>query len=54
MTPLGYVAHVVPSGVDKKVSEGEQSVRLCNYTDVYYNDHIVADLDFMEATASAT
>ena len=34
---LGDVADVKVSGVDKKTNEGEISVRLCNYTDVYYN-----------------
>jgi len=27
-------------------------VRLCNYTDVYYNDEITGDLDFMRASAT--
>lgn len=40
------------SNVDKQSSEGELPVRLCNYTHVYYNDRITADLDFMEATAT--
>jgi type I restriction enzyme S subunit len=29
-----------------------QEVKLCNYTDVYYNEFITADLPFMQATAS--
>lgn len=29
------------SNVDKHTKEGELFVRLCNYTDVYYNEHIV-------------
>jgi type I restriction enzyme S subunit len=40
------------SNVDKKTVSGERSVRLCNYTDVYYNERITAELPFMEATAS--
>ncbi|MCT1654600.1 restriction endonuclease subunit S [Brachybacterium muris] len=40
------------STVDKKSHEGEAPVRLCNYTDVYYNDEITGDIDFMPATAS--
>lgn len=43
---------VLTSNVDKKAEDGEQSVRLCNYTDVYYNDEITSDLDLMVATAS--
>ena len=34
---LGDVADVIVSGVDKKTKDGEEKVRLCNYTDVYYN-----------------
>lgn len=49
---LKRLASVSPSNVDKKVHDGQASVRLCNYTDVYYNDVISADMDFMEATAS--
>lgn len=50
--PLGYVADVRSSGVDKKISEGETPVKLCNYTDIYYNSVISEQIDFMVATAS--
>lgn len=50
--PLGYLAKVLPSGVDKKTVDGEQSVRLCNYTDIYYQERITSDIAFMEATAT--
>lgn len=50
---LKFNASVRVSNVDKKSEEGECSVRLCNYTDVYYNDFITSDIEFMEATASA-
>ena len=43
---------VFPSNVDKKSYEDEESVYLCNYTDVYYSEKIVAGMDFMKATAS--
>lgn len=43
---------VFPSNVDKKMHDGEKPVLLCNYTDVYYNDRIVAGLDFMAASAT--
>lgn len=49
---LKYLANVVVSNVDKKSSEAEQPVRLCNYTDVYYNERITGSLDFMIATAT--
>ncbi len=49
---LKFNASVQFSNVNKKSEEGELAVRLCNYVDVYYNDFITSDLDFMEATAS--
>lgn len=52
VTPLKRVARVRVSNVDKKSAEGEVPVRLCNYTDVYYQDVIHPDLEFMVATAS--
>jgi type I restriction enzyme S subunit len=50
--PLENLAELRPSGVDKHSAEGEQPVRLCNYTDVYYRERICGDLDFMRATAT--
>ncbi len=52
LLPLKRVARVRFSPVDKKTTEGEVPVRLCNYTDVYYKDSITRDLAFMEATAT--
>jgi len=49
---LRFVADISNSNVDKKAYDDQVSVRLCNYTDVYYNEVITPDLDFMEATAS--
>lgn len=49
---LKYLAECYPSNVDKKSRPGEKEVKLCNYTDVYYNDFIIDELDFMKATAS--
>ncbi len=40
------------SSVDKLFKENELPVKLCNYTDVYYNDFITKDMSFMEATAT--
>ncbi len=51
--PLKRACHVFPSNVDKKSHDGEMPVRLCNYTDVYYNDTITAGMELMAATASA-
>jgi hypothetical protein len=50
--PLRHLAEVRVSNVDKKSVDGETSVRLCNYTDVYYGDRITADMNFMPATAT--
>ncbi len=52
-TRLGKVANVLFSNVDKKTKDGEINVFLCNYTDVYYNEYITSDIEFMQATASS-
>jgi type I restriction enzyme S subunit len=49
---LKRVASIRVSSVDKKSVDGQQPVRLCNYTDVYYRDSIQCDQDFMQATAT--
>lgn len=53
---LKDVAKVEISGVDKKTKEGEVPVRLCNFTDVYYNWAITKKLEssFMRASANVT
>lgn len=50
---LRHAASFKNSNVDKKTYDGQESVSLCNYTDVYYNEFITSDLPFMQATASA-
>ena len=50
---LKQAAAIALSNVDKKSVEGEVKVRLCNYTDVYYNSEITGAINFMEATASS-
>ena len=42
------------SPVDKVAADGEVPVRLCNYTDVYYNERIRADMELMETTATSS
>lgn len=51
---LQQVAYVEISGVDKKWSEKEREVRLCNFVDVYYNWAVTRrnSADFMRATAN--
>ena len=48
------VAKVENSGVDKKTKDGEQPVKLCNFTDVYDNWAITKELEdsFMCASAN--
>ncbi|MFG0243613.1 MAG: restriction endonuclease subunit S [Phycisphaerales bacterium JB054] len=49
---LSDLAEIRFSSVDKKSVWGELPVRLCNYTDVYFNDYVTASMDFMRATAT--
>ena len=49
---LKSIATVQLSNVDKKSAKGQDAVRLCNYTDVYYNERIGPDVEFMSATAT--
>lgn len=49
---LRNVAELRVSNVDKHTKEKELPVRLCNYTDVYKNSIISADMPFMAATAT--
>ncbi|MBO2584171.1 restriction endonuclease subunit S [Shewanella algae] len=48
---LNEVVEPRSSNVDKKSYTGDRAVRLCNYTDVYYNNRITRHIAFMEATA---
>jgi type I restriction enzyme, S subunit len=49
---LRNTAEMRVSNVDKHTKDNEQPVRLCNYVDVYKNDHIRAGIPFMRATAT--
>ncbi len=49
---IKHLAEVQTSNVDKSITDGEEPVQLCNYTDVYYNNKITSDLPFMAATAT--
>ncbi len=51
---LSDVAEVILSGVDKKSYEDQDTVHLCNYTNVFNNAYITSDLPFMVASASDT
>jgi type I restriction enzyme S subunit len=52
LSRLDAAAEIRVSNVDKKSTEGERRVRLCNYMDVYSNDYLGASQPYMEATAS--
>ena len=49
---LKFVASVMPSNVDKLTDPDHVPVRLCNYVDVYKNDQITGDMEFMPASAT--
>ncbi len=49
---LKFIAEVRNSNVDKTIADDKEPVKLCNYTDVYYNDRITPDLDFMQGSAT--
>ncbi|MBA7575979.1 hypothetical protein ES708_17816 [subsurface metagenome] len=49
---LKFVSEVYISNVDKKTYPNEHGVLLCNYIDVYKNEFITSNLEFMKATAN--
>jgi len=49
---LKHIAKVRLSNVDKHSRANELPVKLCNYTDVYYQSFITNEVNFMEATAT--
>ena len=53
VTRLKSFATVQLSNVDKKSTEGQNAVQLCNYVDVYYNERIDKRIEFMPATATS-
>ena len=49
---LKFFIDVRNSNVDKTLSDGEEPVLLCNYTDVYKNERIVPGMGFIAGSAS--
>lgn len=49
---LKEICSLRPSNVDKLTVEGQASVKLCNYVDVYKNERITSAIEFMDATAT--
>ena len=51
--PLSELSEIRVSNVDKKSKVGEKPVQLCNYMDVYSNEYITPNLEFMQSTANS-
>ena len=49
---LRELADIRVSNVDKKFSASEKPVKLCNYMDVYANEYVTGNIQFMEASAT--
>jgi type I restriction enzyme S subunit len=49
---LKYLSNIFFSNVDKKVNDGEIIIRSCNYIDVYKNDLITEDINFLNISAT--
>ena len=49
---LKEICSLRPSNVDKLTVEGQASVKLCNYVDVYKNERITSAIEFMDASAT--
>lgn len=50
---LKNVSDVKPSNVDKHIFPDEIQVRLCNYTDVYYNDFITSSTELKKGSCNS-
>ncbi len=49
---LKNISQLEVSNVDKKSKEDEIGIQLCNYVDVYYQETISSNMEFMSATAA--
>jgi type I restriction enzyme S subunit len=49
---LRELADIRVSNVDKKFYASEKPVKLCNYMDVYANEYVTGNIQFMEASAT--
>ncbi|MEA1868630.1 MAG: restriction endonuclease subunit S [Euryarchaeota archaeon] len=49
---LCELADIRISNVDKKFYDSEKPVKLCNYMDVYANEYVTGNIQFMEASAT--
>lgn len=49
---LSEIGEISGAGVDKKIIEGEKSIKLLNYMDIYRNKYITKDIPSMVVSAS--
>ena len=49
---LKNISYLRISSVDKHILENENQVRVCNYTDVYYNEFISSKINFRNGSCS--
>lgn len=49
---LKYTSDISPSNVDKHIYPEEIQIRLCNYTNVYYNEFITPSLEFKKGSCN--
>ena len=49
---LFEIAEIYISNVDKKSRKGQTPIQLCNYMDVYSNEYITSQIEFMKSTAN--
>lgn len=52
LVKLKHIGQIHLSNVDKHTVEGQESVLLCNYVDVYKNERITSAIPFMRASAT--
>lgn len=52
LIPIKAGARYAVSSIDKVIKEDEIPVLLCNYTDVYKNDFITSNIEFMQGSAT--
>ena len=52
LIPIKAGARYAVSSIDKVIKEDEIPVLLCNYSDVYKNDFITSNIEFMQGSAT--
>ncbi|MBL0691732.1 MAG: restriction endonuclease subunit S, partial [SAR324 cluster bacterium] len=49
---LKYISKILSSNINKHILSNEIQIRLCNYTDVYYNEHIDGDTNLSKGSCN--